>query len=636
MSDRILGCSPSTIRRNRAKRVKTHMQEIGSSSISTNFTNNHTNVSFDTEGYSSSCEDPNSESECVNEPAYLDFPFYFSDSSDNSTRENNPCLTDFKSDLSSWCLKYNIATTAVSELLKMLRNFDTFKTLPMDGRTLLKTEKQVILSDLADGKFCYFGIEKNICRQFELLSPDIYQNINELSLEINVDGLPLTKSTRSQLWPIQCSVVNFNNVLKPFVAAVYYGTSKPSDVNEFFNDLIRELSKLSVEGLTYNLQKFNVKLLRIVADAPARSFLKQCKIHNSYHGCEKCTVRGTYEGRVVFSDLNMPLRTDNDFAMQVDKKHHLGVSPFTRLGFGLVSGVPIDYMHLICLGVTKKLLRAWVKGPVPYKISNKLITQISSSLCELSHSCPKDFNRRPRSLKELDMWKATEFRTFLLFTGPVVLKCLPSKLYKHFMLLSVAITILVSPIATNLEWNKFAQNLLYKFVKLTSKLYSSEFLVYNVHNLIHLCNDVLVHGPLDSFSAFKYENNMQSIKRTLRAKYRPFEQIVNRICELDYIFPTTKCLHSSIKATCGNNCYLLKCGSVVIIINIDENILYCRKFKSKDNFFVKPCESQKLHIYLLSDLSEVSAINESDVIYKCWLLPYKNKFVSIPLVNWNK
>jgi len=394
--------------------------------------------------------------------------------------------------------------------------------------------------------------------------------------------------------------------------------------------------KLSNEGLKYNAQKFSVKLIRIVADAPARSFLKQCKIHNSYHGCEKCTVRGTYEGRVVFSDLTMPLRTDNDFNLQVDKKHHLGVSPFTRLNFGLVSGVPIDYMHLICLGVTKKLLRAWVKGPMPYKISNKSITQISSLLCELSHSCPKEFNRRPRSLKELDMWKATEFRTFLLFTGPLVLKDLPPKLYKHFMLLSVAITILVSPFATNVEWNAFAHSLLCKFVKLTSQLYSSEFLVYNVHNLIHLCNDVMRHGPLDSFSAFKYENNMQSIKRTLRAKYRPFEQIVNRICELDYIFPTTKSMPSTIKATCGNNCYLLKCGSVVIITNIDTNIVYCRKFRNKKNFFVKPCESSKLHIYILSDLLEISVIDANEISFKCWLLPYNEKFVSIPLVNWNK
>ena len=57
---------------------------------------------------------------------------------------------------------------------------------------------------------------------------------------------------------------------------------------------------------------------------------------------------------------------------------------------------------------------------------------------------PSEFARQPRSLQELDRWKATEFRQFLLYTGPVVLKGIVSKeLFQHFLTLNVAMTILL-------------------------------------------------------------------------------------------------------------------------------------------------------------------------------------------------
>jgi len=104
-------------------------------------------------------------------------------------------------------------------------------------------------------------------------------------------------------------------------------------------------------------------------------------------------------------------------------------------------------MHLICLGVVKKLILLWVKGPRTVKLSQQLLNQISGALLNLQSSIPNDFVRRPRSLKDVKLWKGTEFRQFLLYTGPVVLKnVLREDMYINFITLHIAVTILVSPV----------------------------------------------------------------------------------------------------------------------------------------------------------------------------------------------
>jgi len=58
-------------------------------------------------------------------------------------------------------------------------------------------------------------------------------------------------------------------------------------------------------------------------------------------------------GLVSFS---APLRTDEEFISRKDNAHHTAMSPFTGLQFGMVSNFPLDYMHLICLGVVRRLV----------------------------------------------------------------------------------------------------------------------------------------------------------------------------------------------------------------------------------------------------------------------------------------
>lgn len=58
-----------------------------------------------------------------------------------------------------------------------------------------------------------------------------------------------------------------------------------------------------------------------------------------------------------------------------------------------------------------------------------------------------------------------------------------------------------------------------------------EFISYNIHGLSHLAKDVLEHGPLDSFSAFPYENNMTFFREACRKPHKHLQQIVKRCAE---------------------------------------------------------------------------------------------------------
>lgn len=145
-------------------------------------------------------------------------------------------------------------------------------------------------------------------------------------------------------------------------------------------------------------------------------------------------------------------------------------------------------------------------GPLHVRLGRKMICDVSSHLLYLSQFVPVEFARKPRSLYEVLRWKATEFREFMLYSGCVVLKeILSDDLYNHFMLLFISMRILVSR-QLSLQLCEYAHELLVKFVNDAEVLYGNDILVYNVHCLLHVANDVKNLGCLDDFSAFVFEN----------------------------------------------------------------------------------------------------------------------------------
>ena len=142
---------------------------------------------------------------------------------------------------------------------------------------------------------------------------------------------------------------------------------------------------------------------------------------------------------------------------------------------------------------------------------------------------------RPRSLAEIDRWKAVEFRQLLLYTGPVVLRGILSRqVMNHFMLLSVGISLLAHP-DLYLSCNEYAHELLKSFIAQSASIYGPEFVVYNVHGLQHLAADAKMHGCLDASISFPFENKLKFVKHLVRKPEVPLSQVVRRLSESEVV-----------------------------------------------------------------------------------------------------
>lgn len=118
-----------------------------------------------------------------------------------------------------------------------------------------------------------------------------------LELSLNIDGIPLHKSSSNSLWPIICCVCL--EPVKVFSVALCYGRTKPSDL-EIFKDTVAELGQILHDGIVLNDRQFKIALKCIVCDAPARALIKATKLCSGYFGCDKFSQRGEWQDKMIY------------------------------------------------------------------------------------------------------------------------------------------------------------------------------------------------------------------------------------------------------------------------------------------------------------------------------------------------
>lgn len=238
---------------------------------------------------------------------------------------------------------------------------------------------------------------------------------------------------------------------------------------------------------------------------------------------------------VVFPKVGQTARTDELFRANQYPDHQKIDTPLSRLPIDMVKDIIVaDPLHLLELGVIKRLLIGWRTGNLGYvaKWTARQQEEISDLLLKIT--MPSEVHRDARTLKLFGYWKGLEFRNFLNYYGVIVLsKYLPEKCYEHFLKLFCAVTI--CSVKKHLCHLNVAQILFQSFISDYKRIYGNEFLTSNVHNLDHVVDDVARFGVLYSISAYPFENSLYTLKRMLRQGKQPLVQIVNRLTERLFI-----------------------------------------------------------------------------------------------------
>ena len=127
-------------------------------------------------------------------------------------------------------------------------------------------------------------------------------------------------------------------------------------------------------------------LLIFTCDTPARQFLKCVKGPGGFYSCQ------SIDGRLAMVTIDCPSRTDQLFN-QYDYHPLLQLSRCTRPDYGIlcISEFVLDYMHLVCLGVTRQMLTFIKEGPRSCKLSQQQLYLLSNNLENIKGKMLLDF-----------------------------------------------------------------------------------------------------------------------------------------------------------------------------------------------------------------------------------------------------
>lgn len=397
------------------------------------------------------------------------------------------------------------------------------------------------------------------CHRYKSLSStnDFGDSKYNLTWRISIDGVPISNSSNVSAWPIFLTVNELPAHLKrrhALLAGVWVGNKKPNissimePVCEIFNGLFKEGIMVTLpDGSRVRSRS---ALFSFHADLPARAQVLNMNQYNGKFSCAHCVSEGeTFKtsggGSVrIFRGTEFEQRTmqmvkeaaDSAILSGKDIEGIKGPSVLLSVQhFDIVNATSIDYMHQVLLGIIRSFLKLWFNST-----SHKEVYYCGKQSDEFDRRIamikPPDFiHRTPRSIATLKHWKASEYRTFLLFYMiPCLQGILPSVYLEHSALLATGVYHLSKEVISP-EDILLSQDCFKDFVSLVPTLYSPKLMTLNVHALLHLGDITKSLGSLADNSNFDFEDLMGEVKDCVHGTQYYHKQIVNKILVRHYL-----------------------------------------------------------------------------------------------------
>lgn len=493
------------------------------------------------------------------------------------------------------------------------------------------------LTEIGEENIAYRSVTDNIRFCIEKHFLKLKDCVNMLTLHINVDGLPLFRSSNLNLWPILMTIKE-SSYLKPLPVAVYCGLGKPK-LHDFVSKLVSELQQLKNGFVTICNFAVSIKDVVFICDAPARTYLQCTFGHSASFGCSYCRIVGVKDVGMVFpytgyENLSIIDREDEMYNAAEENNQHC-LSPLVKI-CSLRFSFPPEFMHVICLGVVRRLCEFYFIGAkglkMPCKMSFSLKEEVSRRICHLRKYIPSEFSRKIRPVNEFSHYKAVEFRMLLLYFGPFIFKdTLPYEFYCHFLLLHYATYCFCSPLYSNLYFSE-ARGCIERFSQSSEYLFKNRLQTYNSHVLRHIPEFVKRYGVLDSWSSFIYENFLGILKRRLRCTRGMFKQTINNLNIISNLFTDIDVFKISYSCNPPNNCTILTDDRVIFIEAVIDNFVSGVELSFSDSLYEYPYDSKNLKIgfYRKTNKKCITVVPH----VKCIMIPQTaDIFLVIPLVN---
>ncbi len=418
-----------------------------------------------------------------------------------------------------------------------------------------------------------------------LAKPGKFLSIPEhTGLLLNTDGVPIFKSSKTSIWPVYLAITSLPPHIRMncdylLLAGIWSGPIKPN-MTTLLSPVIQSCRQLESKGISIQTpdgtrKQVRAKVLLGSFDLPAKAAVANSKQYNGEYGCNYCTDKGTLVARntrVYPPDAPHKTRTSQkmmEWAKTAERENRSvrGVKGESILSqvLQLPECIPIDYMHAILEGVFKRLMKCWFDSSnhgKPYYIGtrkeavDKMVYRVKP---------PAEFRRTPRSVDDMSFWKASEYRSWLLyFSIPVLSAFLPAEYVHHLALLVSAVHILLSASITTSSLHS-ADAMLHTFYQLMPRLYPLQMCTANVHSLIHIVPFVRLWGPLWAFSMFGYENMNGVLKTTFHGTRKVLNQLVFTI-SLRQALPFISDEHHILSRTTHNRQNMLELSEHVYAI----------------------------------------------------------------------